>query len=255
MRVLLVEKDAAMAARIGGLLESEGCAITHVPSGRDALDLAGADGAFDLLMVDVNEGGGSPLLPYLRDDRFLPVIFIASLSDQDALQWTVPIHSLGCIIKESHDAVLQFAIRALIRGLTPSSFRELFAHHRAMMLLVSPSNGLIVDANDAAVSFYGYPRETLLGMKIFDINQLPADEAMRMMTAVGQERCAYFVFPHRLAGGEVRTVEVYSGPILLEGRRLLLSIVHDITARRMMERALKVSEEKFSKPSTGARMQ
>ncbi len=247
MRVLLVEEDAATAARIGGLLAGEGCAVTHAPTGEVALNLTRTDGAFDLLMVDVREGKtGSALAPYLRNEHSLPVVFIMSLSERDALEWTVPIHCLGCIIKESQDAVLQFALRALLGSLTPPGFRGLFAHHTAMLLLVSPSDGAITDANDAAVKFYGYPRDTLLGMKIFDINQLPPDEVRRVMTAVGQQRHAYFVFPHRLANGEIRQVEVYSSPIEMEGQPLLLSILHDITERRQTQRALKVSEEKFS---------
>ena len=252
MRVLLVEEDAAMAARIGGLLVDEGCAVTHAPTGEAALGLTRTDGAFDLLMVDLHEAAASPLAPFLRDEHSLPVIFIASLAEQGSLEWTVPPHYLGCLIKESHDAVLRLALRALLRGLTSPGFRELFAHHTAMMLLVSPSDGAIAEANDAAVRFYGYPRDTLLGMKIFDINQLPPEEVRRKMTAVGQQRHTYFVFPHRLATGEIRQVEVYSSPIEMDGRQLLLSIIHDITERWQAQRALKVSEEKFSQAFHGS---
>jgi PAS domain S-box-containing protein len=246
MRVLLVEKDAARAARIGGLLAHEGCAVTHALNGEAALDLTRTDGSFDLLMADVREAAVPPLLPYLREDRSPPAVLITSLSEQDALEWTGSIHCFGFIIRESNDAVLRSSLRALIRSFSPPGFRELFAHHAAMILLVSPADGSIVQANDAAVRFYGYPRETLLGMTVFDINQLPADEVKRMMAAARQERDAYFVFPHRQAGGEIRSVEVYSSPIEMEGRRFLLSILHDITERRLTQRALKVSEEKFS---------
>jgi hypothetical protein len=79
MRVLLIEKDAAMAARIGGLRGNE----------EAALDLTRTDGAFDLIIVDVHEGGRPPLLPYLRDVHFPPVVFITSLWERDALQRTV----------------------------------------------------------------------------------------------------------------------------------------------------------------------
>ena len=246
MRVLLVEEDAAVAARIGGLLVNEGCAVTHARTGEAAIDLTRTNGAFDLLMVDVREGSVSPLAPLLRDEHSLPVVFITSLAERDSLEWAVTVHCLGCIIKESPDAALRLALHALIRSLTPPGFRELFAHHTAMMLLVSPSDGAIAEANDAAVKFYGYPRDTLLGMKIFDINQLPPDEVRRKMTAAGQQRHTHFVFPHRLSTGETRQVEVYSSPIEMEGRQLLLSIIHDITERRQTQQALKVSEEKFS---------
>jgi len=89
MRVLLIEKDAAMAARIGGVGGNEGCAVTHAATGEAALDLTRTDGAFDLIIVDVHEGGRPPLLPYLRDVHFPPVVFITSLWERDALQRTV----------------------------------------------------------------------------------------------------------------------------------------------------------------------
>jgi diguanylate cyclase (GGDEF)-like protein/PAS domain S-box-containing protein len=41
----------------------------------------------------------------------------------------------------------------------------------------------------------------------------------------------HFVFPHRLANGETRTVEVYSTPVTVGGRPILVAIVHDITDR------------------------
>jgi hypothetical protein len=45
-----------------------------------------------------------------------------------------------------------------------------------------------------------------------------------------------FDFRHRLASGEVRDVEMYSGVIYDKGRPLLYSIVHDITERKKIER-------------------
>ena len=44
-----------------------------------------------------------------------------------------------------------------------------------------------------------------------------------------------FYFQHRLADGEIREVEIFSGPIMVKGKKLLYSIVHDITERRRLE--------------------
>ena len=40
-------------------------------------------------------------------------------------------------------------------------FREMFENHQAMMLLIEPESGRIIDSNDAASKFYGYSREAL----------------------------------------------------------------------------------------------
>ncbi|WP_295431179.1 PAS domain S-box protein [uncultured Thiodictyon sp.] len=63
-------------------------------------------------------------------------------------------------------------------------------------------------------------------------------------TGGGLER-NYFNFRHRIASGEVRDVEVFSSPVDVSGRPLLFSIVHDITHRKQVEAALRVSEETF----------
>jgi PAS domain S-box-containing protein len=65
------------------------------------------------------------------------------------------------------------------------------------------------------------------------------------MERAKQEQRRHFFFPHRLANGEVRQVEVYSGPVEFRDKTLLYSVVHDITERRQIEEALRESEERL----------
>lgn len=127
-------------------------------------------------------------------------------------------------------------------------FRTLFERHASVMLLVdpcSPAPGRIVDANDAAARFYGYPRETLQGMGVRDLNMLPpAAVEARLAAAQGGIENA-FIFPHRLADGALRTVEVRSSPVEIDGRRLLFSIVHDVTERERTREALDRERQRY----------
>lgn len=118
-------------------------------------------------------------------------------------------------------------------------YDSLFFNNHSVMLLIDPSNGEIVDANPAASRFYGYPRETLQQMTVFEINILSRDEIQAKMKRVHTEKCRHFYFRHRLASGEIRDVEVYSGPIEIDERSLLYSLIHDITERRAAETALR----------------
>jgi PAS domain S-box-containing protein len=108
-------------------------------------------------------------------------------------------------------------------------FKAMFANHDAVMLLVDPESGTIVDANAAASRFYGYDLEKLRGMNIGEINVLPAAEIARRRKAAAKGDQNYFVFPHRLADGTVRKVDVHSSPIEDQGRTLLFSIIRDVT--------------------------
>ncbi len=110
----------------------------------------------------------------------------------------------------------------------------LFHRHTAVMLFVDADTGEIVDANQAASDFYGYPPTVLRRMNIQELNALePEAVATERRQALSEAR-NYFIFPHRLASGALRTVEVYSSPVTLEsGRQVLFSIIHDVTNRAL----------------------
>jgi len=114
-------------------------------------------------------------------------------------------------------------------------YHAMFSNNTAVKLLIDPSDGLIVDANPAAAAYYGWPVEKLRTMRISEINTLPPDQVKQQMElALGEQR-RFFRFQHRLASGEMREVEVFSGQVDYHGRPLLYSIVSDVTDR---ERAL-----------------
>jgi len=114
-----------------------------------------------------------------------------------------------------------------------------------VMLVIDPENADIVDANPAACSFYGWSQKELTSMKITDINILSNEQVFTEMERAKSEKRQHFFFRHRLANEEIRDVEVYSGPLRLHGKKLLYSIIHDITERRRAEEELQKSEERY----------
>lgn len=117
-------------------------------------------------------------------------------------------------------------------------FRGLFEHHAAIKLIIDPETGVIIDANNSAEKFYGWPREQLRQMKIQDINTLPPGEVKKEIEKVKRTEQFRFEFRHRLADGSIRDVEVFSSKIKAKGKDFLHSVIHDITERKLAEKAL-----------------
>jgi PAS domain S-box-containing protein len=114
---------------------------------------------------------------------------------------------------------------------------NMFTNHCSIMLVINPETGAIVDANLAAANFYGFPISRLREMNIKEINiQWPSiGDAFNQIT---HNRKHQFVFDHKLANGEIRTVEIHSSAFNSGSKTLLFSIVNDITERKKTEDAL-----------------
>ncbi|OQA05190.1 MAG: Blue-light-activated protein [bacterium ADurb.Bin374] len=125
-------------------------------------------------------------------------------------------------------------------------FRQIFDRNRAIKLIIDPQTGGIEDANPAAVRFYGYSRDALREMNIADINTLPRELVLAEMQKAVSGTMDRFLFSHRMASGELRDVEVFSSPITLRGRELLLSIVYDLSGQKATEKTLREIEQIFT---------
>jgi len=125
-------------------------------------------------------------------------------------------------------------------------YRDLFEINNAVMLIIDPGTGRIVDANDAASRFYGYSREELRTFPVSKINIASPLQVQKDMDQAIESRGAEFHFKHRKKDGEIRDVHVFSAPITLDGRILLHSIVQDETDHRKMEEALLQTNKKLN---------
>lgn len=118
-------------------------------------------------------------------------------------------------------------------------YRAFFENNHAIMLLVDPKTEEIVDANPAAAHFYGYSVPEMRSLHMSVISAQTEEDIYREMFKARDEGRVYFILKHKLQSGEIRDVEVYSGPILVQGRQLLYSVIHDVTVRIRLEREMK----------------
>ncbi len=129
-----------------------------------------------------------------------------------------------------------------------AQYRQMFESNLAVKLVIDPSGGQIMDANQAALQFYGFPKSELCSMNITDINQMSVKQVQKEMDLAVREKRLYFNFMHKVATGEVKAVEVYSGPFKSGNKVLLYSIIHDVSAKRAAEEKY---QETFSLAAIG----
>ncbi len=122
-------------------------------------------------------------------------------------------------------------------------YRSLFENNHMAMLLIDPVNGMITDANAAALDYSGWSREELLHRKLSDITTLSTREMTRQMNIALTQKRKNFIFKYKRADGSIRDVEVFSGPLQFRGKTFLYAMLYDITDRIQMEAALRQTEK------------
>ena len=172
--------------------------------------------------------------------------------------WTVQQYGqpqpLSCRLSllNGADHTRHIVVEGILASLPPALFRpegeqlregfyeKFFNENGAPMLLIDPeSNGQIVDANLAACRFYGYPRDVFCSKHTWEINAL-GREVLPIMNEVSKLPGGHkpLNFVHQMADGSLRDVQTYANPVAIEGKRLMLCVIHDVTEQKRLKNEL-----------------
>ncbi|MDR3237863.1 MAG: PAS domain S-box protein [Spirochaetia bacterium] len=124
-------------------------------------------------------------------------------------------------------------------------FWDFFDGNSAIKLLISPSDGAVMEANRSACLFYGYAPETFRGMSFFAINMMSEAEVRKHFELVISEAQRDFNVYHRCYDGDIVNVSVNFGLITFHGMELILAIVFDVTGERRALTASHLSQTQF----------
>lgn len=156
-----------------------------------------------------------------------------------------------------------FAIFAIARDLTDKiknqklledskkSYIQLFEANKVPVLFIDPKDGKILDANKAALNFYGYSLEEIKKIFISNINTLSKEEIQYEMKLAKEEKRDSFLFRHKLKSNEIKDVEVFSGPLEYENKKILYSIIHDVTNKVKVQKALRQANTIYENTKEG----
>jgi PAS domain S-box-containing protein len=113
-------------------------------------------------------------------------------------------------------------------------------------ILLINAGGRIIEANDRAISTYGYNREELLRLQLRDIQ--PAEilsDINDQMKQVKAQNGFVFETVHKRKDGTTLPVEISSRAIDIGGKTFYQNLVRDITDRKQAEAALIEEKNKF----------
>jgi PAS domain S-box-containing protein len=108
---------------------------------------------------------------------------------------------------------------------------QILAEQARDILLFIDSNGRIIEANAAAAAAYGYTRDELTTLSIYDLRAPESQLLVTTQMAIAERTGSLFETMHRRRDGRTFPVEVSSRGALIGGKRILVSIIRDITER------------------------
>ena len=259
-KILVIEDDQGLNRLIAKKLAALDYQYQTVHSGQEALKLI-TDNDYDLLLLDYQ-------LPEMTAEDIItkldnPPAFIIMTANGDeriavkmmklgAVDYLVKDYNFISLLPEVINNALKEVDKSRELEIANQKLREnsnyyksLFTENPKVLLLLDPKTKTIVDANQTALSFYGYDKKELISKKVGEITYSRPDRITKRITDVKEDRKNYFEATHCVANGEQREVRIYSALILVQGTELLYLIVTDINEEKELKEQLQQEERKY----------
>jgi PAS domain S-box-containing protein len=133
-----------------------------------------------------------------------------------------PLQMVGSIIDITGHKMMELTLKE-----SEERYRRLFEVESDAIFLVSCSSGRFVDANQAALETYGYSKEELLGMVFTNISAEPDKSKASIENGESHIPLRW----HRRKDGSVFPVEISGSYFDVQGDRLHVAAIRDISER------------------------
>ncbi len=266
IRVLYLEDNLEDAELISHQLQQEwpACELTHVMS-REQFSDALQQQEFDIILSDFTLAGFDGLAALGQARRLRPAtpfVFVSGTIGEERAVEALKHGATDYVLKDRrarlvpsmlralHDAAMRRSRQAAEAAIRESEekFSKAFRAVPDAVIITDLSTGKVVDVNEGCERLYGYPRNECLGRTTAELGIWlnPADREVLFQTVRRQDGGARNLeVKGRTRAGSIVDVVVSCESIEVEGRPHLVTIVHDITARRQMEKVRAALEEQL----------
>ncbi|THB67439.1 MAG: PAS domain S-box protein [Spirochaetaceae bacterium] len=138
-------------------------------------------------------------------------------------------------------AIILFTLSASLWALdssADSACYKFFANSSVPIMILEPSSGKIMRANEAAANLYGYDRQTIEGMLIGELSTNSPQQVKDNLEAAFEGRQDAFLLQHRRSNGQNLLVQVHSTLVDTDDGPVLFTIIHDVTRRETLSKEL-----------------
>jgi PAS domain S-box len=122
-------------------------------------------------------------------------------------------------------------------------FYEVLFDKYSLPLLLIDENGKILKANEPASKLYGYSKEKMQNMYIYELEGVPKEESERLLTNIIQGDLKRFEFIHVSKSGKKINVEVYVNKLSMEDKTYILYTVFDISEKVLLAKLFDMLKE------------
>jgi|GEM_PF-3551225 PAS domain S-box-containing protein len=257
MKVLVVDDEASVRTYLKTLLESDGYEVLTASSIEDAIKKFEKE-EFDVVILDLvldKEDGYELLKVMKRKDPSVPVIVITGYASIDSAVSTLKEGAYDYITKPFKAETILNTVRKAVEW--REMFLELEQRRKELSeskkryqtlfdeisdaVLVFDSVGRIVDANVFATRLFGYSKEELLGMNIFDL--YGEEGYAEVSPSIMKGFSAYFELELKRKDGSTIVGEMSARGLELGGERYYQAVIRDITQRKSLEQTLEREKE------------
>ncbi len=108
-------------------------------------------------------------------------------------------------------------------------FRQYLDQNSAPMLAIEPQSKNIIFSNQAAAKLYGYSKDEIHKMSIYDIQTLSDEEVNQAMKLAIKNDSNKFQFIHKTKNGKLIDVLVNASPVMIDDKITMILIIRNIT--------------------------